>query len=101
MASVKSMMDCIGIETSGSVSVLFDFYGFFLGRVPDDPTGVVITLSLVQQINRLQQPHFHLDVTAVGSDNFTAAMDNSVDYSIFKMRNVYAQVGVGVGRVVH
>ena len=40
-------------------------------------------------------------MTAVGSDNFTAAMDNSVDYSIFKMRNIYAQVGVGVGRVVH
>lgn len=99
MASLRNIAACIGV--TGNFSVLRNFYGFFLTRVPDDPTGVEITLSLLQQIKRLQQPHFHLDVTAVGSDNFTAAMNNSVDYSIFKIRNIYAQVGVGVGRVVH
>ncbi|HJQ33108.1 MAG TPA: zinc-dependent metalloprotease family protein [Pyrinomonadaceae bacterium] len=99
MASLRQIAACIGI--SGTFSVLGDFYGFFLARVPDDPTGVEITLSLLQQIRRLQKPHFHLDVTAVGSDNFTGAMDGALDYSLFKIRNVYAQAGVGVGRVRH
>ena len=99
LVSLRNIAACIGV--SGNFSVLRDFYGFFLGRVPEDPTGVEITLSLLEQINRLHQPHFHLDVTAVGSDNFSDAMNNSVDYSIFKIRNIYAQVGIGVGRVVH
>jgi hypothetical protein len=99
MASLRQIAACIGLKDN--FSLLGDFFGFLLRRVPDDPTGVEIELSLIVQIRRLQGPHFHLDVTRVGSDNFTAALNNSVDYSIFKIRNVYMQVGVGVGRVVH
>jgi hypothetical protein len=99
MASLRQFAQCIGL--GNTFSVLRDFYGFRLGRVPDDPTGVEITLSISQQIKRLQNPHFHLVVTAVGSDNFTNTVFGALDYSIFKIRNVYAQVGVGVGRVVH
>lgn len=99
MVSLRQVAACIGV--TGSFSVLGGFYGFFLGRVPTDPTGAAVNLSLLLQIKRLQNPHFHLDVSAVGSDNFTDADNGAVDYSLFKIRNIYAQVGVGVGRVVH
>lgn len=99
MPSLRNVAACIGV--TGNFSVLRDFYGFFLGRVPVDPTGAVIELRLSKQMKRLKWPHFHLRVNAVGADNFGPAVDPAIDYSIYKIRNIYAQVRVGVGRVSH
>jgi hypothetical protein len=98
-ASLRAFAACIGI--SGPFSVLSDFYGFRRGRLPPDPTGVRVEVSLKEQIDRLRGRHFHLNVITVGSDQFTDADHIEIDYSIFKLRNVYRPVGLGVGRIRH
>jgi hypothetical protein len=99
MATLKVLCDCLDLD--GEVSVLRDFFGFRQGRVPPTPTGDTATVSLRRQIQRLQGDHFHLNVTAIGVDNFTVGNFDEVDYSIFKIRNIYHEVGIGVGRVLH
>ena len=98
-ASLRAFASCIGI--TGSFSVLGDFYGFRRRRLPTDPTGVRVEVSLTEQINSLRARHFNLNVIEVGSDQFTTADRDEVDYSIFKVRNIYRQEGLGVGRILH
>lgn len=97
MASLRSLANCIGI--TGPFSVLRDFLGFARGQLPADPTGALVTVSLKRQAQRLQGRHFHLNVIAVGSDQFADADFLELDYSIFKLRNIYDPVSLGVGRV--
>ena len=98
-ASLRAFASCIGV--SGPFSVLGHFFGFARWRLPTDPTGVRVEVSLKEQIERLRGRHFHLNVIAVGSDQFTDADYNEIDYSIFRTRNIYRPVAVGVGRVQH
>ncbi len=98
-ASIRSLAGCVGI--SGSFSVLGDVFGFARRRLPTDPTGVRAEVSLKEQIARLRGQHFHLNVIAVGSDQFTDSDFIEIDYSIYKLRNIYRSVGIGVGRVQH
>lgn len=101
MASIRQLASCIGVATSGAVSVNRDFLGFFRGRIPPDPTGVAVEVSLLRQCRRLLGRHYHLNVIAVGVDNFTDADDIEIDYSILRIRNIYNQVNVGIGRIEH
>jgi hypothetical protein len=98
-ASIRDLAGCVGI--SGPFSVLGDFFGFARRRLPPDPTGVRVEVSLKEQITRLRGVHSNLNVIAVGSDQFTDGDYIEIDYSIFKLRNVYRPVGVGIGRVQH
>ena len=97
MASIRQLAACIGLPIN--LSVLGDFLGFFRRTLPPDPTGVRVTVSLLRQARLLKGPHFNLNVIAIGVENFTDAEDIQTDYSVFKIRNIYAQVGVGVGRI--
>lgn len=99
MASLRALADCIGID--GDFSVLRDFLGFARGELPPDPTGADVIVSLKRQCDRLDGEHFHLNVIAVGSDQFTDSDYVEIDYSIFKLRNIYDTVGLGIGRVEH
>jgi hypothetical protein len=99
MASLRQSANCIGI--SGNFSVLRDFFGFYRRVLPPDPTKATVSISLLRQIGLLHGQHFHLNVIAVGWDNFTDDNNIVVDYSLFKLRNIYAQVNVGVGRIRH
>src|SRR5918995_265444 len=98
-ASLRSFASRVGI--AGPFSVLGDFYGFRQRRLPTDPTGVRVEVSLRDQINSLRGRHTNLNVIKVGSDQFTNADHNEIDYSIFRMRNIYRTVGLGVGRIRH
>ncbi|HET7272099.1 MAG TPA: hypothetical protein VFI90_13560, partial [Rubrobacter sp.] len=98
-ASIRDLAGCVGI--SGSFSILGDFFGFARRRLPPDPTGVRVEVSLKEQITRLRGVHSNLNVIAVGSDQFTDGDYIQIDYSIIKLRNVYRPVGVGIGRVQH
>lgn len=98
-ASIRALAGCVGI--TGQFSILGDFFGFARGRLPPDPTGVRVEVSLREQATRLRGEHSHLNIIAVGSDQFTDNDYIEIDYSIFKLRNVYRPVGVGVGRVQH
>lgn len=98
-ASIRDLAGCVGI--SGPFSILGDFFGFARRRLPPDPTGVRVEVSLKEQITRLRGVHSNLNVIAVGSDQFTDNDFIEIDYSIFKLRNVYRPVGVGIGRIQH
>jgi hypothetical protein len=102
-ATVREMLDCIGVDTGGSNSVLGDLFGFFRRRVPPDPTGAVSEVSLLRQMKALQGRHVHLNVIRMGFDavpDLPQALER-LDYGIHRCRQVYAQVPLGVGRVLH
>jgi hypothetical protein len=58
-------------------------------------------ISLRRQAQRLKGRHFHLNVVAVGSDQFSDGDYLEIDYSIYRLRNIYDPVALGVGRVQH
>ena len=91
MASLRDIAACIGI--TGGFSVSRDFFGFLRG-VPSD-------VSVLTQIRRLQGRHVHMNFIRVGSDQFTnndlAEMDSALQFT----RDNYAQVNLGVGRILH
>jgi hypothetical protein len=99
VASIRTLANCIGVTPP--MSLLGDFFGFVRRRLPPDPTGATVQVSLLRQAQRLEGDHFHLNVIAVGSDQFTDNDYQEVDYSIFKLRNIYDQVSLGVGRIQH
>ena len=105
MRSLTSTLDCIGVGTGRNVSVLRDLFGFFRGRLPDDPTGAAVTVSLQAQLRALAGRHVHLNVISVGLDTLDATgqrdADNKIDYAIHRTRTIYATVSLGVGRVEH
>ncbi len=100
MASLRALAGCIGID-DGNFSVLRDFFGFSRGQLPPDPTGADVVVSLKRQFTRLDGDHFHLNVIRVGSEQFTDSDFIEIDYSIFKLRNIYHTVALGVGRIEH
>ena len=77
-------------------------FGFIRARVPSDPcTTDPAQVSLLSHINSLQGKHIHLNVIRVGIDNFSADEVDKIDYAIYKARNIYRTVSLGVGRVEH
>ena len=104
MASVRSIMQCMGIDTGGSNSVLRDFFGFLRARVPTDPDNTVTAeVSLLNQVRGVQGRHFHLNIIQVGFD-LVADQDNAwemLDYCTYRTRNIYRTRNLGVGRVLH
>jgi Metallo-peptidase family M12B Reprolysin-like len=106
MASVKSILNCLGIDTGGDVSVLFHLFGFARQRVPTDPdTSVTAQVSTLQQVRDVQGQHIHVNAIRVGFDAIAAGdadeAAEKLDYAIYKIRNVYRPVRLGVGRVEH
>lgn len=102
MRTVKEMMNCIGVDTTGTVSVLFHLFGFFRARVPTDPEPTVTAqVSVLDDVTSLLGRHMHLNVIRVGIDNFSADEIDRIDYAIYKARNIYRTVNLGVGRVEH
>ena len=108
MASVKAIMGCLGIGTSGTVSVLGDLFGFIRARVPTDPdTTVTANVSVLAHVRGVQGQHIHLNVIRVGFDAIAggapaqdAALEK-LDYALYRTRNIYRGVNLGVGRVLH
>ena len=105
MKSVKAALSCIG-ASGGTRSVLGDLFGFFLRRVPTDPdTTVTASVSLTTHLQALAGRHVHLNVISVGFDTLSAADHQTalekVDYSVYRTRNIYQTVNLGVGRVQH
>jgi hypothetical protein len=82
VASIATLASCIGV--GAPFSVLGDFFGFARAQLAPDPTGVTVQVSLLHQAQRLEGDHFHLNVIAVGSDQFTDGDYQEIDYSIYK-----------------
>ena len=104
--SVKSILNCIGVNTTQNVSILGHFFGFIRQRVPADPaTGVTSQVSVLQQVQQMQGRHIYINVIRVGFDAFSgtaadAALEK-LDYAVYRTRNIYRPVNLGVGRVRH
>src|SRR5262245_51565551 len=101
MASVRSLLGCMDIDTSGTSSVLRDFFGFIRARVPTDPDATVIAqVSMLQQAQALQSKHFHLNIIQVGFD-LLADLDDAlekIDYCTYRTRSIYRTRSLGLGR---
>lgn len=106
MPRLKSIMNCLDIDTDRNVSVLGDFFGFIRRRVPTDPsTAATASVSVKRQIQRVQQRHVHLNVIRVGFDTLSSTTQDRrherIDYAIYRTQNIYANVNLGVGRILH
>src|SRR4051812_36256568 len=89
MASMKKMANCIGL--SGQVSVVRNFFGYW--------TGIHKDLSVLTQVRLLQGNHIHLNL--IRAYPFTFADYQKIDTGLQFMRDVYATMNFGVGRIKH
>ena len=106
MRSLRQLMECAGIDASGDVSVLFDYFGFSRGRVPTDPdTDQTASVSVLQQASMVDGDHVHLNVIRVGFDVMSQTDReeglDKIDYAVYRTRNIIGVASLGVGRVQH
>jgi hypothetical protein len=87
MASLGKAARCIGL--SGRISILRDFYGY--------RTSAPKQLSLLTQVRLLQGKHIHLNL--IRTATFTLSQQGEIDFGLQLMRNIYATVNVGIGRI--
>jgi Metallo-peptidase family M12B Reprolysin-like len=92
MISLREISTCVGL--TGGFSVVRDFFGYRQIRF-------AFEVSLLSQARLLRGPHIHLNFIQVGSELFTDSIERNVDRGLLELREIYAQVGVGVGRVEH
>jgi len=87
MASLRAAAQCIGL--SGQISIVKDFYGY---RIKPS-----VSLSLLTQVRLLQGKHIHLNLIRTAS--FDDSQQKQIDFGLQLMRNIYATVNVGIGRI--
>jgi hypothetical protein len=104
--SVRAALSCIGVSSAGNVSVLGDLFGFFLRRVPTDPdTSVRASVSLTSHLRALSGKHLNVNLISVGLDTLSSGDQQTalqkIDYGVYRTRNIYQAVNLGLGRVQH
>jgi hypothetical protein len=99
MASVRDTLSCLGISTTGSVSLLRKLFGFRQGRVPDDETGAASSVSLLQLLSDMEGKHVNLNVIFTGINLMDDTDFNRTDWSILRTREIYRARDLTVGRV--
>ena len=89
MHSVRRIAECLGLE--GSFRVVNDFFGYV--------TGSPWQVSLSRQLRLMKTLHVDLNLIRVGVELFTPADEKEIDRAVAFMRDTYAHVDFGVGRV--
>lgn len=101
--SIRQAMVAMDRGSSGNLSVMRDVLGFWRGRAPADPaTGDPVEVGLQEAFTALQRRHVNLNVIKVGFDGpgvDLAVADDRVDYAVHRIRRIYANVSLGLGRV--
>jgi hypothetical protein len=87
--SLRRLADCIGLK--GEFEVVRDFFGY--------ATGAPGQLSLLDQMKLLRQYHVNVNVILVGAEWFGDDELSEVDGAVAFMRNAFATVNFGVGRI--
>ena len=104
MASLRQLASCIGLPQN------FSIVGHFFGYASPPPWSLAPSqanlpqsLSVLTQAKRIAQPHFNLNIIRVGASAFdgllNAVDEQNIDCAVQITRNIYAAVGVGIGRV--
>ena len=88
MLSVKQAFSCIGRPANSSV--VAGLFGY--GVIPKP-------LSLRTQLELLGGPHYHVNVIEVAPEDFPSWARRQICYSLQFTRDVYAKVGIGIGRI--
>jgi hypothetical protein len=99
MASLKGLADCIGLEPR--FAVVRDFFGYRSAppwNLANSQNSLPQSLSLATQMQRLQQKHFHLNLIQIGINTVD---EQNLDCAVQFARDIYAAVGIGIGRVEH
>ncbi len=102
MVSIRDVAADIGIDTSGEVSILGHFFGFYRKRPPvrSDST-IKVEVSLLDQVNALKGDYINFNVIKVGVDEFEEDEIDKIDFAVFRTRQIFTDEGIGVGRVEH
>jgi len=104
MASLRQLAACIGLDQT-NFKVVGDFFGYASPPPWDQAPSqdnLPQSLSLLTQMKRLRQKHFHLNLIRVGAsdDGLLPAVDEqNVDCAVQIIRGIYAAFGIGIGRV--
>jgi hypothetical protein len=88
MMSVRAAGACLRLPSSFSARQLFGYY-----RKRE--------LHLRQQLELLKGHHLHLNIICVGAESFRDDTYEAIDLGLNLMRDSYASVGIGVGRIEH
>ncbi len=89
MPSVRNILACLGKPAGGSV--LRDIFGYYV--VPKE-------LSLKRQLELMNGKHFHVNVIRVAPEDFDSDSTHQICYSLQVTREIYSNVGLGIGRIL-
>jgi hypothetical protein len=105
MSSDSLRQHAARVGATGDFSVMRDVFGMLRGETPRDPSGADCQLSLWEHIDAVKRRHVHLNVIRVGEDAMSsgaqATAREDIDYAVVRIRRIYHQVSLGVGRVRH
>ena len=88
MNSVRDALACLGHPSGGSV--LRDLFGYSL--VPK-------SMSVRDQVRAIEGDHYHVNVIQVAPEDFPAGARRQICYSLQVTREIFGQVGFGIGKV--
>lgn len=94
MVSIRATARCINLDME-NFRLARDFFGYMMGPP------LFGTISLLTQVRLLQGHHVHMNFIRVGSDQYTNDDLRDIDQALQITRDIYAQVGLGVGRIEH
>ncbi len=105
MVWLRDLAKCLGL--AGTFSVVGDFFGYAsappwnLAPSQTNPN-LPQSVSLLTQMRRVRQYHFHLNIVRVGTNanGFLPQVDEqNVDCAVHVTRDIFAAAGIGIGRV--
>jgi hypothetical protein len=91
MTTLRRLAECL--NRSGTVSIVHDVLCYLAGLPDRSET------SLLGHISALRGRHVHLDVIMVGTEQFNDPARRNLDEALFRTRETYNQVNLGVARV--
>ena len=92
---------CAALGRTGSVSLCRDILGFTGFKIPAaaNNTRPAPVLSINRFVRLLRGKHFHVHLILAGSEMFTGKDMSRIDYEVFRLRDIYAAAGIGIGIV--
>jgi hypothetical protein len=99
VASLRRVFSAL--NRRGTVSLCRDIQGFSHGRVPAalNAGRPRSQININQFVRLLRGEHFHVQLIITGSDLLSENDTRVLDYDVFRLRDIYATVEIGIGIV--